>query len=182
MDFIIAVEPETPPVLWQTHGDCSCCVGSGVRSLWPHSCELSSRSSNPHHPRVLLGQMRAVMLSISWVVANIKWDNSQGSTRTVPVGRAHTPSTLSSLPFLGCFSVCVWPEVQVVWKGWCLTNPVGFRVLIYILILRLLPLGSTVSFCETQVHCTESERVTLIAKFYKLGVKIQLHSSHTLVK
>ena len=102
MDFITAVEPETPPVLWQTHGDCSYCPGSEVRSLWPHSCELSSRSSNPHDPRVLLRQTRAVTLRISWVVANIKWDNSQGSTRTVPVGE-HTPSTLSSLPFLVFF-------------------------------------------------------------------------------
>ena len=96
---------ETPPVLWQRHGDCSYCQGSGVRSLWPHSCEPSSRSSSPHHPRVLLQQMWAVTLHISWVFENIKSDNSQGSTRTVPVGKAHTPSTLSSLPFLGCFFV-----------------------------------------------------------------------------
>ena len=131
MDFITAVEPETPPVLWQTHGDCSYCPGSEVRSLWPHSCELSSRSSNPHDPRVLLRQTRAVTLRISWVVANIKWDNSQGSTRTVPVGE-HTPSTLSSLPFLFFFFFFL------VWKGWCLTNPVGFRIPIHILIPRLL--------------------------------------------
>ena len=81
-----------------------------------------------------------------------------------------------------CVCVCVWPEGQVVWKGWCLTNPVGFRILIHILILRLLLPGSTVRFCETQVHSTESERITLIVKFYKLGVKIQLHSFHMLAR
>ena len=45
MDFITAVEPETPPVLWQTHGDCSYCPGSEVRSLWPHSCELKDHNT-----------------------------------------------------------------------------------------------------------------------------------------